>query len=121
MFYLSVELNISSAHYLRDFNGACQRMHGHNWKIRVVVKAEELDDTGMAVDFKDLRDISEKVIMKYDHQNLNELPPFDKINPTAELMSRYFYQEIAKELPTHVSMSKISIWETEKYRLDYCE
>ena len=121
MFFLSVELNISAAHYLRDFNGACQRLHGHNWKIRIEVKGEKLDNTGMAMDFKDLKELSESVIMPFDHQSLNDVPPFDKINPTAEHIAQYFYTKIAKELPQNISMSKISIWETEKYRLDYCE
>ena len=121
MYFLSVELNISAAHYLREFEGDCQRIHGHNWKIRVEVKGEKLDNVGMAMDFKELKDVSEKVIMKYDHQSLNDVPPFDKMNPTAENIARYFYEQIAKELPDHISMSKISIWETEKYRLDYCE
>ncbi len=121
MFLLSVELNISAAHYLRDFEGACQRLHGHNWKIRVEVKGEKLDSAGMAMDFKDLKNLSEGVIMKFDHQSLNEVPPFDRLNPTAENIARYFYGEIAKQLPENITMSKISIWETEKYRLDYCE
>ncbi len=121
MFFLSVELNISAAHFLRDFEGDCRRIHGHNWKIRVEVKSAAVNDVGMAMDFKDLKEASEKVVMRYDHQNLNEIAPFDSINPTAENMARYLYHEIAQTLPKEVSMSKISIWETEKYRLDYCE
>ena len=121
MFYLSVITYISSAHRLKEYQGVCQRIHGHNWKIKVQVKGNKLNDLGILIDFKDLRKISEQVSERIDHQFLNELERFKKINPSAENMARFFYKEIKILLPSNVKMDKIIIWETENYQLEYCE
>ena len=121
MYKLSALLNFSSAHFLNAYNGDCARLHGHNWKVLVEVSTDELDDTGMAMDFKDLNNIAWKVIGKFDHQVINEVEPFDKINPTAENLARFFYEEIQSSLPANVKMGKIGLWETEKYLVEYSE
>ena len=121
MFRLSAILSFSSAHYLNDYNGNCARLHGHNWKVQVEVSAQNLNKIGMALDFKDLNKIAWDVIGKFDHQVVNEINPFNKLNPTAENMARYFYQEISRELPAGVKMEKLSLWETEKYLVEYSE
>lgn len=121
MYRLSAQVGISSAHYLNHYEGDCARLHGHNWKVKVEVTANTLDEAGMAMDFKDLKDVSWKVIGKYDHQVFNEVAPFDEINPTAENIARYFFQAIARELPAHVKMDRICLWETEKYSVEYSE
>ncbi|HEM48866.1 MAG TPA: 6-carboxytetrahydropterin synthase QueD [Caldithrix sp.] len=121
MYKLSALQNFSSAHYLNDYNGDCARLHGHNWKVLVEVSAAKLDASGMAVDFKDLNEIAWKVIGKFDHQVINEIEPFKTINPTAENLARYFYEEIKNYLPDNVKMGKIGLWETEKYLVEYCE
>jgi len=121
MYRLSAQLNISSAHYLNDYDGDCARLHGHNWKIKVEVIAHELDDRGMAMDFKELKESAWKVIGKYDHQVFNEVAPFDRLNPTAENIARYFYESIARELPDSIKMDKITLWETDKYSVEYGE
>jgi 6-pyruvoyltetrahydropterin/6-carboxytetrahydropterin synthase len=121
MYKLSTLLNFSSAHYLSNYEGDCARLHGHNWKVKVGVSADKLNKTGMALDFKDLNDIAWKVIGKFDHQVINEVKPFDKINPTAENLARYFYEEIQKALPVNIKIEKIGLWETEKYLVEYSE
>lgn len=121
MHRLSIETVISAAHLLRDYDGNCSRLHGHNWKIKVEVNASQLDNIGMAIDFKDLKDLSWQVAGKFDHQIINEIAPFDKINPTAENLSQYFYREIAKLLPAEIKMSRILLWETDKYMVEYSE
>lgn len=121
MYKLSALLNFSSAHYLSDYDGYCARLHGHNWKVQVDVTANMLGDNGMAMDFKDLNEIAWEVIGKFDHQVINEVKPFDEINPTAENLARYFYDEIKKTLPSDIKMSKIGLWETEKYLVEYSE
>ncbi len=121
MYKLAIEVSISASHYLRHYSGPCQRMHGHNWKIQVVVTGKQLNEAGMIIDFKELSDLTWQVIGRFDHQTFNELPPFDTLNPTAENMAKYFYHEIGRILPEGVSMSAIRLWETDKYMLEYSE
>jgi 6-pyruvoyltetrahydropterin/6-carboxytetrahydropterin synthase len=121
MYKLSAMISISSAHYLNKYDGDCARLHGHNWKIKVDVTAQTLDESGMALDFKELKNITWKAIGKYDHQVFNKVEPFTKLNPTAENIARHFYHEIAAQLPDNIKMSKISLWETEKYLVEYSE
>ncbi len=119
MYRLSIESNISAAHQLRDYDGPCARLHGHNWKVKVEVRASSLDDAGIAIDFSDLSHITWQVIGPFDHNNFNEIAPFDQLNPTAENIAKYFFDEIAKLLPEDISITLIEIWETEKYRVAY--
>ncbi len=121
MYQLAIDLMISASHRLRDYQGPCQHIHGHNWKIQVVVQSEQLNAIGMVIDFKELSDLAWQVVGKFDHQMLNDLAPFDALNPTAENMARYFYQEIAKRLPKGVKMHAIRLWETPKYLVEYTE
>jgi 6-pyruvoyltetrahydropterin/6-carboxytetrahydropterin synthase len=83
------------------------------------VTAGQLNDVGIAIDFSDLKKITWQVIGKFDHNNFNEIVPFDTINPTAENIARYFYQEIEKLLPAGIDLACIEIWETDKYRVSY--
>ena len=119
MYCLSIESKISAAHQLRDYDGPCARLHGHNWKIKVEVTAEKLNDVGIAIDFSELKNITWKVIGKFDHNNFNNIAPFDKQNPTAENIAKYFYHELAQLLPRDIDLSYIEIWETDKYRVSY--
>ena len=119
VYTLSIETAISAAHLLRDYEGPCSRIHGHNWKIRVEVSANELDKHGIAIDFLDLKKITWQVVGPFDHNNFNKIPPFDKLNPTAENIVKYFYDEIEKLLPSDILMKSIRLWETEKYAVEY--
>ena len=89
---LKVLTEFASAHTLRDYPGACSRMHGHNWKVETEVEASALDEVGMAVDFKQMKAAAREVGERLDHRYLNELEPFDKINPTAENIAAYMYR-----------------------------
>ena len=121
MFRLSTQKKISAAHVLRDYEGPCARLHGHNWNVKIEVLSNELNNVGITVDFIDLDNILWDVIGPFDHNNFNDLPPFDKINPTAENVAKYFYDQVKSKLPTHVKIDKISIWETDQYLVEYFE
>ena len=121
MFRLSIQTSISAAHYLENYPGNCSTLHGHNWKIQVEVKSDKVDDIGMVIDFKDLKDITWQIVGKFDHQVFNEVAPFDKQNPTAENISKYLYSEIGKNLPEGVKMDRIRLWETDNYSIEYFE
>ena len=119
---LKVVLDFASAHSLRDYPGDCSRLHGHNWKLETEVTATKLDEVGMALDFKTVRKAAKEVSDRLDHQYLNEIPPFDTINPTAENIAAYFYKELSKILnDERVKVSATTIWETERACVRYSE
>lgn len=121
MYTLSIMKEISAAHLLRDYDGPCARIHGHNWKIRIEVRSGNVDDTGIAIDFMDIEKLLWQVIGRYDHRNFNEIAPFDRINPTAENIARFVYEEMKKLLPPGISMQNVQLWETDNYRVCYEE
>ncbi len=119
---MKILTDFAAAHYLREYDGVCNRLHGHNWKVEVSVVARKLDSIGMGLDFKVIKDATKKLIGKLDHHNLNELPPFDTINPTAENIAAYLYAELSKELNTDtVKVDAVSLWETERACVTYTE
>jgi len=119
---LKVLTHFASAHTLRGYPGACQRLHGHNWKVETEIRASALNDMGMAVDFKSVRKAANSVGDKLDHYYLNDIPPFTEINPTAENIAAWFYQELATLLNTeHVKIHAITLWETESACVRYSE
>jgi len=119
---LKIVTDFAAAHTLRDYPGACSRMHGHNWKVEVEVRASELDETGMVVDFKVIRRAAIAVIERYDHQYLNEIAPFDTVNPTAENIAAILHKAIAEQLDnTRIKVSATTIWETDRACARYTE
>ncbi|SFV66727.1 Queuosine biosynthesis QueD, PTPS-I [hydrothermal vent metagenome] len=107
---------------MRDYPGNCANLHGHNWQIEVSVEAEELDESGMVIDFKTIKSKTKEVISKLDHKLLNDIKPFDKINPTAENIAKYCYQQISKQINTNnIKISLITIWETPRACASYKE
>jgi len=116
MFEVAVEQSFASAHALRNYKGRCENVHGHNWKVRVVIEGEKLDATGMLVDFLDVKSFMGEILDRIDHQFLNEIPPFDVVNPSAENIAEYFYQQMSgrlAETPVPVRIREVKIWETE--------
>ncbi len=119
---LKVLTEFASAHTLRDYPGACSRMHGHNWKVETEIIATELDDTGMAIDFKQMKNAANEVGDRLDHYYLNDLSPFDKINPTAENIAAYMFREIAEKLNSDtVKVHAVTLWETDRACVRYSE
>jgi 6-pyruvoyltetrahydropterin/6-carboxytetrahydropterin synthase len=114
MFLVSVQAHYDSAHFLRNYHGKCERMHGHRYVVEMALAANELDAAGIAFDFvivkKQLRDLAERL----DHENLNELPPFTEIEPSAENQARYFFEEMKRLLPGEMAdaILYIKVWET---------
>ncbi len=122
MFEIAVEQTFASAHALRNYKGRCENVHGHNWKVRVVIEGEKLDQTGMLVDFLDVKGLLNELLDRIDHQFLNEIPPFDVINPSAENIAEYFYQQLTGKLtntPVPVRIREIKIWETDVQSATY--
>jgi 6-pyruvoyltetrahydropterin/6-carboxytetrahydropterin synthase len=119
---LKVVMDFASAHTLRDYPGACSRMHGHNWKVEVEAIATKLDNVGMGIDFKEIKKATREVTDRLDHRYLNEVQPFDVINPTAENIAAYLYNELSKILNSaKVRISAVTLWETERACVRYTE
>ena len=121
MYKISTTHKIAAAHQLRNYEGPCARLHGHNWQIKVDVIVSDVNDLGITIDFVDLDKIIWKVVGKFDHQNFNAIEPFDKINPSAENIAKYFYGKIKTELAENIQLAKVSIWETDQYLVEYYE
>ena len=121
MYELTVEREFSAAHYLREYDGACARMHGHNYRVQITVGGEQLDDAGMLLDFADLKQLCDAVIDQLDHRCLNEIAPFDEINPTSENLARYLYQSVRGGLPDAVSVQRVTVFESARSSATYNE
>ena len=119
---MKIVTDFAAAHQLRDYPGVCSRLHGHNWKVEVDVVASQLDKVGMGLDFADIKSATRELIGTLDHRNLNDLAPFDTVNPTAENIAAHLYQRLSKELnDERVKVDAITIWETERACVTYSE
>ncbi len=119
---LKVVSDFASAHTLRDYPGACSRMHGHNWKVEAEVEASSLDDVGMGIDFKAIRRQVRELTDILDHRYLNEIEPFDQINPTAENIAAFLFQGLARALNNErIRVKALTLWETERACVRYEE
>ncbi len=116
MFEVTVEQTFAAGHALRNYKGKCENVHGHNFKVQVVIEGEKLDDTGLLVDFLDVKTAMRAVIDRLDHQFLNDIPPFDVTNPSAENIAEYFYEEVLNHLvntPVMIRLREVKVWETD--------
>jgi 6-pyruvoyltetrahydropterin/6-carboxytetrahydropterin synthase len=114
MYEIYKETTFSGAHRLREYEGKCESLHGHNWRVRVYVAAGELDRLGMVIDFKVLKEALEKAAGKLDHVYINETPPFDKINPSAENIARWLFDEMTMDINDgRVCVVRVMVWESE--------
>jgi len=119
---LTVVTDFASAHSLRDYPGDCHRLHGHNWRLEVEVVARELDDLGMAIDFKAIKRAAREAAGELDHRYLNEIAPFDHINPTAENIAAHLFGRLRERLDSpSVQVSAVTLWETERACVRYTE
>ena len=122
IYTLKIITDFASAHTLRDYPGACARMHGHNWKVEVEVTASELDAIGMGVDFRVIKQAARDIAERLDHRYLNDLEPFVQINPTAENIAAYFHQELSAQLNNDsIRVHAVTLWETERACVRYAE
>ena len=125
MFEVTVEAGFSSGHYLRNYRGKCENPHGHNYRVLVTLAGEELDEAGLLLDFKLLKQVMRPVVDRIDHQMLNDLEPFTTLNPSAENLARYFFQETAKQLDEmtrgRVKVKDCTLFETDTSFARYYE
>lgn len=122
LYTLTVVTDFAASHIIPGHPGKCARLHGHNWKVEVAIKARKLNAIGMAIDFADIKQQTKIIIEGLDHYHLNDIPPFDEISPTAENVSAWIFQQLADKLNTDdVSLSSVTLWETDRSRVCYSE
>jgi len=124
MYEICVEDDFSAAHNLRNYKGKCEKLHGHNYRVQIFIRGEKLDKSGMLADFVEVKKALKKILDKLDHQYLNEIPPFDKLNPTAENISKYIYDKLNLLFAHRSSLFavfKVTVWESDTSSASYGE
>jgi 6-pyruvoyltetrahydropterin/6-carboxytetrahydropterin synthase len=122
MFEISIKTQFSAAHHLEGYRGACEAVHGHNWEVEVFVAGEDLDETGILVDFRVARQAVQSELEALDHTDLNEHPAFAVGNPTSENIARFLYVQLSQRLAGQsYRVSRVSINETPGSRASYWE
>jgi 6-pyruvoyltetrahydropterin/6-carboxytetrahydropterin synthase len=123
MFVVSVEAHYDSAHFLRNYKGKCERLHGHRYVVQAALATEELDEAGLAFDFVDVKKALRGLADELDHYNLNDLPPFRELEPSAENQAKYFFQELRARLPARMAeaLLYVRVWETPTQWAQYSE
>ena len=122
MFELSVEVSFAAAHQLRGYQGKCENMHGHNWRVQVTVIAQELNNIDIAIDFHDLKRLAREVIAPLDHAYLNDLFPFTEKNPSSENIAKWIFDSMKKKImDENVRVSAVTVWESDTASATYYE
>jgi 6-pyruvoyltetrahydropterin/6-carboxytetrahydropterin synthase len=125
MYEITVEDTFAAGHYLRNYRGKCENPHGHNYKVRITLAGDELDKAGLLLDFKEVKDAMRHVVDRLDHQMINELEPFVTLNPSAENLARYFYEQTNSRMQSatqgRVRVKDVTIWETDTTAATYFE
>ena len=120
MYEITVEKHFEAAHYLRGYQGKCENMHGHRYRIVVKIKADKLNDIGLAYDFTDLKRHLNVILERFDHICLNDIVPFDKINPSAENIASTIYNELKEKLSADpISLAGVEAWESPEQGVSY--
>ncbi|MBN1257651.1 MAG: 6-carboxytetrahydropterin synthase QueD [Planctomycetes bacterium] len=119
MYELTIETDFAAAHRLNGYDGPCENLHGHNWKVLVAVRSQVVNNLQMVMDFKDLKALVNPILDGFDHKYLNEIPPFDTENPTTERISRHLAELLAGKLPEGIKVARIQVWESDRASAAY--
>lgn len=121
MFEVTIEETFAAGHALRNYHGKCENVHGHNYRCQVSIQGEKLDEIGLLVDFVELKKVVHSVLDRMDHQWLNEFPPFDVLNPSAENMAKFIYDEVSSglKLKDAIRVQSVKLWETDTASATY--
>jgi 6-pyruvoyltetrahydropterin/6-carboxytetrahydropterin synthase len=115
MHTISKDFTFAAAHAIRGHTRGCQNLHGHNYRVRVYLSAERLDELGMVLDFADLKTLMQDILGPFDHRVINEIAPFDVVNTTAELLSKHVFEQVEARLGSQerVTVGRVEVWENE--------
>ena len=119
-YLISVEQHFDAAHFLRGYQGKCEALHGHRFRVVVKVGAAVVNDIGLAYDFTDLKQHLADILSRFDHTCLNDVPPFDRINPSSENIATTIYGELQPKLAgAPVSLASVEVWESPQSGVAY--
>ena len=122
MYELKVITDFAAAHRLRNFGGECEKLHGHNWRIEVVLSGDRLNEAGLLIDFRDVKTAANSILEDLDHSYLNDLPQFRDENPSSENIAAYLFQRLSSELNSgHLKVTKVTAWESDSACASYGE
>jgi len=121
MYQISVETKFSAAHQLKGYRGNCEHIHGHNWVVIARISTPKLDEIGLAFDFKVLQHLLNTVVYELDHQFLNKIKPFKKMNPSSENIARYIFESLKERLPSDILLLSIEVKESDKFSVTYSD
>ena len=122
MYDVTVKTGFSAAHQLRLYDGKYENLHGHNWTAQVTVEADELNPIGVGIDFVELKEMVERILSRLDYQNINEMSPFDKENPSAENIARWLFLELKTQIDTESTrVKRVEVCEMEGCGASYYE
>jgi 6-pyruvoyltetrahydropterin/6-carboxytetrahydropterin synthase len=128
VYEVSKDFVFSASHQIRMHGGKCERLHGHNWRVRVHLRSNRLNRLGMVMDFADLYRIGAELCARFDHRNMNEVAPFDEVNPTAENVARFFHTEMGRQIEhgpsletDRVRVARVEVWENDHSLAIYYE
>ena len=120
MYELTVTTQFAAAHQLREFRGSCEKLHGHNWKVEVTLAGEELSDAGLLVDFREVKEATDRILEELDHSFLNELPHFRDQNPSSENIAAYIFEKLTGALNNNqIKVTRVTAWESDSARASY--
>jgi 6-pyruvoyltetrahydropterin/6-carboxytetrahydropterin synthase len=119
MFTARVKDSFSAAHRLREYDGDCERLHGHNYKVEIAVQSRHLDAMGIVMDFRELKRLLNEVLAELDHQYLNDLPAFAQVNPSAENIARHIFTSLSGKVNDPVELAEVTVWENDNTCVSY--
>ncbi len=123
MYEISAVSHFDAAHFLRGYPGKCANIHGHRWKVAIRLTGSELNDLGILVDFMDVKQLLKEVTEIFDHKLINDVPPFDRLNPTAENIAKMIFDEMKARLQAgtqgQVNIARVTVWESENASAAY--
>jgi 6-pyruvoyltetrahydropterin/6-carboxytetrahydropterin synthase len=122
MYELTIEVGFAAAHQLRGYKGKCENLHGHNWRVQISVSAERLNELDIAIDFHDLKKISQEVVAPLDHAFLNDVFPFTEKNPSSENIAKWIFDSLKKKINNgNLRIAAVTVWESESASASYYE
>ncbi|PLX78504.1 MAG: 6-carboxytetrahydropterin synthase QueD [Desulfuromonas sp.] len=120
MYHLMIKTHFAAAHNLINYQGDCENLHGHNWRVEVTVSAHQLDKSGLGIDFKVLKATTNRLLDELDHKYLNDLAPFRETSPSSENICRYLYEQLSLALNgDNIQVERVNVWESENACASY--
>ncbi len=121
MYKIKIIRAFAGAHYLKGYQGKCENLHGHNWKVEAEILCKKLDKTGIAIDFKKVKEKLDSILSELDHTLLNRHSAFRRKNPSAENIANYIFRKLSEKMPGDAKVKGVTVWESDNASAEYFE